>query len=256
MTAGPSGRVENSVSPFVKLSTDQLFKEVFERGLINDVEGKPIKKNLEATLKHEMKGISRPPALCCGDVNESLDELNLGRYEVSQVEPLHDLKGHIKNLWEILPEHVPVETNKVMKNEIEVALGENKDTYRGCDYRLSVIVVYQRLKGLIPQEIEELLYTLKGIGRLAYQNSEERSPKSILRLYNMTFLHALRCIQVFGEKPKFAKIYGSYFHSIVKHLPEHARIISPSSLYTESEERIFNALRGIGRDATPVTIIC
>ena len=65
----------------------------------------------------------------------------------------------------------------------------------------------------------------------------------------MTFLHALRCIQVFGEKPKFAKIYGSYFHSIVKHLPEHARIISPSSLYTESEERIFNALRGIGRDA-------
>ena len=66
----------------------------------------------------------------------------------------------------------------------------------------------------------------------------------------MTFLHALICIPVFEEKPKFAKIYGTYFHSIVKHLPEHARIISTSSLYTESEERIFNALREIGRDAT------
>jgi len=72
-----------------------------------------------------------------------------------------------------------------------------------------------------------VLYSLKEIGRLAYLESIKRSPKSILRLYNMT-----------------------YFHSIVTHLAEHMRIIAPSSLYTESEERIFNALRGIARDST------
>ena len=41
------------------------------------------------------------------------------------------------------------------------------------------------------------------------------------------------------------KLYGQYFHSITTHLPEVACIISPSSLYTEQEERIFSALNGI-----------
>lgn len=30
----------------------------------------------------------------------------------------------------------------------------NKDCYRGCDYRLSVAIVYIRLKGKCPKEIE------------------------------------------------------------------------------------------------------
>uniref|UniRef100_A0A7M5XAN4 Uncharacterized protein n=1 Tax=Clytia hemisphaerica TaxID=252671 RepID=A0A7M5XAN4_9CNID len=46
--------------------------------------------------------------------------------------------------------------------------------------------------------------------------------------YSVTFLHFRRCMDIFGEKPKIAL----------------------SSLYTESEERIFNALRGIGKDTS------
>ena len=33
-------------------------------------------------------------------------------------------------------------------------------------------------------------------------------------------------------------------------MPEVNRIIAPSSLYTESEERIFSAIRGIGRSTS------
>ena len=53
--------------------------------------------------------------------------------------------------------------------EIEAALG-SKNTYRGCDYRLSLITVYERIKEGIPSEVKELLYTSKEISRLAYQS--------------------------------------------------------------------------------------
>ena len=44
---------------------------------------KPTKKNLEPMLKQDLKGVIRPPALCYGDVMETMDSLNLGMYEVS-----------------------------------------------------------------------------------------------------------------------------------------------------------------------------
>ena len=110
--------------------------------------------------------------------------------------------------------------------------------------------MYSRLQGQVPIEIEELLYSLKEVGRLACMSATDRTPKSILRLYNVSFVHALRCVQVFGDKPKLTKIYGTYYHSIVTHMAEHYHIIALSSLYTKSEERIFNVLRGIARDTT------
>ena len=78
--------------------------------------------------------------------------------------------------------------------------------------------------------------------------SQARSPKSILRLHNVSFKHALLCHQIFGRHPeKLKKIYGIYFHALTIHLAEISRIIAPSSLYCESEERIFSNLRGIGK---------
>ena len=32
--------------------------------------------------------------------------MNLEMYEVAPAESLHDLKGHIKNLWDELPSHL------------------------------------------------------------------------------------------------------------------------------------------------------
>ena len=216
---------------------------------MNQLDGKPTKKNLETVLKNCMKGVSRPPALSFGDITEPLQQLNLSQNEVSQVEPLHDLKGHIKNHGNYFLNMFLKQLKKFSKTKLKLHLAPLR-THRGCDYRLSVILVCQRLKDQVSKEVDELLYTLKEIARLAYLNSEERTPKSVLRLYNMTYLHALRCVQLFGLNPKLRKIYGTYYHAIVTHLPEHSRIIAPSSLHTESEERIFNSLRGIGRDTT------
>ena len=163
---------------------------------------------------------------------------------MSAVEPLHDLKGHIKNLWELIPQHLPQELKQCFKEELNLAMG-NKDQYRGSDYRLSAILIYQRLRGKCPLEFEELLFTLVEITRLSYQKANLRSPRSILRLYNVTFLHSARCEQIFGPTPKLTKFYGVYYHATITHLPETSRVIAPSSLYTESEERIFGAVRAI-----------
>ena len=40
-------------------------------------------------------------------------------------------------------------------------------------------------------------------------------------------------------------MFGIYFHTITTHLPEVARVIAPSSLHTENEERLFADLNGI-----------
>ena len=162
------------------------------------------------------------------------------------MEPLHDLKGHIRNVWDLLPNHLPPNVKAEFEAELKLALGP-KDQYRGSDYRLSAILVYLHLKNKCPSEFQDLLLSLVEICRFSYQRAEQRTPKSILRLYNMTFLHACRCLQIFGENPKLKKIYGIYYHAIVKHLAEVNRLIAPSSLYTESEERIFGTMRGIGR---------
>ena len=62
---------------------------------------------MESILKEHLSGTSRAPAMCYGSVCSELSDFNLGSYEISPVEPLHDIKGHIKNLWDLLPHHLP-----------------------------------------------------------------------------------------------------------------------------------------------------
>ena len=56
------------------------------------------KTKLEEMLADELAGIRRPPALMCS----SLD-VNLEGYEISQLEPLHDLKSTISIFYDNCP---------------------------------------------------------------------------------------------------------------------------------------------------------
>ena len=93
--------------------------------------------------------------------------------------------------------------------------------------------------------MQEFLYTLTELCRLAYLPAQKRTPRIVLRAYNITYRHIILCNQLFGKKPKITKFYGTYFHALTVHLAEVFRIIAPSSLYTESEERIFAIIRAI-----------
>ncbi|KAL5509905.1 hypothetical protein EMCRGX_G005348 [Ephydatia muelleri] len=94
---------EQKQKPLEKLSVVQLRKELKFRGM--EVNGK-LKPELERDLANLCKGIANFPALLQPCPDTALECLNLGDYEVSGVEPLHDFKGHMSNLLEELPFHV------------------------------------------------------------------------------------------------------------------------------------------------------
>ena len=92
-------------------------------------------------------------------------------------------------------------------------------------------------------KVQSLLDTLTEISRILY----ERCPRSILRLHNQTFLHAIACEEVIG-KPQILseqKFYGRYLHSFVIHALIQHRIICCRSTNTEKQERHFNTLSSI-----------
>ena len=122
--------------------------------------------------------------------------------------------------------------------------------------RISLITVYHVLKNDLTEDVRELLSTLVEICELAYSSSDKRSSKSILRLFNITFKHAVLLTQLFPKEPKKIskqKLFGIYFHSITCHLPEVSRIIAPSSLHSENEERMFSDITSISRTTSSRT---
>lgn len=74
-------------------------------------------------MSKNLKGLARSPAMCFGKLKDSNKDYNLQSYEISPVEPLHDLKGHIKNVWDVIPNHLSPETKEKFEVELNVALG-------------------------------------------------------------------------------------------------------------------------------------
>ena len=123
-------------------------------------------------------------------------------------------------------------------------------------FRLSLITVYSILHKDFTDDVKELLETLIEICELAYAGADKRSPKSILRLFNVAFKHAYLLTNMFKESPSKItkeKLFGVYFHSLTCHLPEISRIIAPSSLHCENEERMFSDITAISRSTSSRT---
>ena len=96
-------------------------------------------------------------------------------------------------------------------------------------------------------KVQTLVDTMTEVCSILYARLEERCPRTILRLHNQTFLHAIACEEVIG-KPRILtkkKFYGRYLHSLVVHAPIQDRIICSRSTNTEKQERHFNTLSSI-----------
>ena len=79
---------------------------------------------MELILKSHMRGLVRVPAMCILDPEVPLATSNLSKYEVSPVEPLHDMKGLIKNVWEILPTVMRKDLEDFFETELDNILGK------------------------------------------------------------------------------------------------------------------------------------
>ena len=220
-----------------------LKKELCMRGI--SVEGK--KKPALAKEFDDIKlGANNFPALLQNNPKVTLSSLNLQQYEVSPTEPLHDLKGHLGN---IIDETLVITTGDALQEIKKIkAVVLTKEAIRCSDLRKAVILIYLKLKTLQPNSMLTSLYcSAVEITNLCYAHDNRRTPKSILCLYNRTFLHVYQCSILFSD-PKSTtrrRMFGRYFHSIGAHAAELFRIVSLRSLNTEQHERMFQQAKSI-----------
>ena len=125
-----------------------------------------------------------------------------------------------------------------------------KDTLRCIDYRKVTVLLCKLLHDNTADENLVLLVdTLVKICEILYADSELRSPRSVLRFHNLTFIHGRLCVQLFHSPKAISKrkMFGKYFHSLITHAPILNRIISLRSLNAELQERAFGQANAISK---------
>ena len=209
------------------------------------------KAELVKHLDAEMHGVQRVPALYFTRPLAAPEDMNLELYECLGCEPLHCIGNHIKNLFEEIPYHLEKEEKRIFSETVEAAF-QGKEAKRGCDYRLSLIYCCVTLKTKIPKIYIDIFETLHFVQHILYRSESERTPTNIFRLYNLTFKHSLLLNKAFKEVKHLTKrkLFGQYYHAIVKHAPDQYRIISGMSSNTESEERQFNFFKQITKSTS------
>ena len=115
-------------------------------------------------------------------------------------QPLHDLKGHIQNVFDEQPAILTKPLGSEVKMLIETDLG--KDMKTGGDYQLAAVHLLMLLRKGDVEKILQLVETLVHLSQILYANGCERSMKLVLRLYNLTAMEGGD--QRFPLKPLFA----------------------------------------------------
>jgi len=139
-----------------------------------------------------LRGIQRVPSLLLQNPQQPLSALNLDKYTVLDCEPLHDIKGHLENLFSKLLLLLRPEVAAACSSILDVTVRKQKA--KGSDYHMAVILV---LLCLLEHSKEGssliLMQTIVEIIMIMYNNDEKRTPKQISWLFNITWLHAEVC---------------------------------------------------------------
>lgn len=110
-----------------------------------------------------------------------------------------------------------------------------------------MIKVYLKLRKCtgVPQDVELLIGTLARISEILYSFDKNRTPKKILMLYNITWLHHELCCDLIRNPKQQTKehFYGTYFHDLIVHAPRQYEIVNPRSVNAESTERLFSQVK-------------
>ena len=118
---------------------------------------------------------------------------------------------------------------------------------------MAALKLYTKLKHCdIDPLLKELLNTIIRISELLYSFSSKRTPKTVLRLYNITWFHHELCCH-FLSNPKHqsrSHLFGIYLHHLVAHAPRIFQEVCLRSTNAESQERLFSQAKHIGLRAT------
>ena len=166
-------------------------------------------------------------------------------------EPLHDIKGHLANLFTELPyiiEDAHLRNETVQLLEIVVP----KEKPSGGDYRQAAVRLLSLITGRAPEDICLLMSTIVEISEILYAPEEKRNTVSILRLNNLTWVHHELCRQLLHNLHKLSrqKLFGLYLHALSCHAPKQYEVMCLKSCNAENEERLFGQAKAIALSTT------
>ena len=146
---------------------------------------------------------------------------------------------------------------KMKKNKVKEAienLFNGKEAKNYSDYRKRLLVFCSFFLEKSPGSyITQLLVTLAEIQELLYSPEKERSIKKVLRLCNLTFVHALLIKKYWENDLKILtqrKFFGVYYHSLMIHAREQYRILSGRTANTEREEAMFTDIKNFANETS------
>ena len=234
---------EGGINLYERMKVGQLRNELRRRGISTEGTKKP---ELVEMFRSIRQGITNIPPLLQENPMADIEQIQLGQYEVSPCEPLHDLKSHFSN---IIDESENLLTGNALDafKQIKAAV-LNKITLRCSDYRRAMVLMYLKLKDFkAEQMVTEVFRTGLEISHLLYTHEYNRTHKAVLALHNTTFIHGMLCTQLFSNPVTItsSKMFGRFFHSLTTHSPTLFRIISMRSINTENQERMFGQAKAI-----------
>lgn len=192
--AGKYGKQPGVIRPFQTLSTRELQDELRARNVYHMC---TTKRSLQKELARVLKGVQRVPTLLLENPEAELNSMQLGRYCILDCEPLHDLKGHLANIFTELP-HIITDSQvqQDVKDLLKVVVPKEKPS--GGDYRRAMIQLLALLTEKAEKNVVTLVQTIiVEISEILYSNDERRNNVTILRLHNLTWLHYELCKDLF-----------------------------------------------------------
>ena len=238
--AGRYGNIPGKLKPLDNLKIEELRKELQARQELHTATSK---KEHQQELTHILKGVQRVATLLISYPSQPLANINLQHYmyTILDCEPLHTLKGHLRNMFDELPHVLPAKPKADLEDLLKA---DGRDKVTGADLRTTAIKAYLLLHRSpeVDHFVILLLQTIVKISALLYAEDSLRSPKMVLRLYNCTWLHHELCRHVFHTPKTLTRerLFGSYLHDLCVHAPEQYQIVSLRSVNAECKERFFS----------------
>ncbi len=234
------GKQPKVLTPLQNLRVEEIRQELGARG---DYDLDKHKPELQLDLWQILKGVNCVPSLLLINPQQNIQDLHLTEYTILNCEPLHDVKGHLANLMEELP-NLLQGSQKEKCNDLLVARLGGKVS--GADMHSTVITLYVLLlKEGTKQCILDLLHSIIKISQILYSDEQNGSPKQVLSLYNNAWLHMELCKELLPNPHAITrrKLYGIYLHALTTHAPLQYEIVSQKSINAENQERLFGQAR-------------
>ena len=97
-----------------------------------------------------------------------------------------------------------------------------------------------------------LLDTIVRVSGIMYATEAKRSPRTVLQLYNLMWLHHELCSDLFPTTKHISRyrLFGSYIHDLSAHAGLEYEIVCSRSVNAECQERLFAQAKRIALNTT------